>query len=116
MLPEELRTRRRLDMATRAPIDRERTCPLLLRTFMSAGKHRRQDEYAVRGKEPVDDEVQIHTWMDASLRELSDLIKARDAAAFHPSPRRDPPSMFGRRSVRRRVNARRSFRSQSSTR
>ena len=29
----------------------------------------------MRGKEPVEDEVQIYTWMDATLRELSDLIK-----------------------------------------
>ena len=41
----------------------------------------RQDAYAVRGKEPVEDEVQIYTWMDATLRELSDLIKEASPAA-----------------------------------
>ena len=85
-------------------VDRERTCPLLLRTFLNKGGHRRsvcmrtlsssrhigasplsvtvrQEDYAVRGKEPVDDEVQVYSWMDATLRELSDLIKEASPAA-----------------------------------
>ena len=41
----------------------------------------RQEDYAVRGKEPVDDEVQVYSWMDATLRELSDLIKEASPAA-----------------------------------
>ena len=35
----------------------------------------------MKGKEPVDDEVQVYTWMDATLRELSDLIKEASPAA-----------------------------------
>ena len=61
-------------MATRG-VDRERTTPLLVRTFLKKAGHRRQEDYAVRGKEPVEDEVQLYTWMDATLRELSDLLK-----------------------------------------
>ncbi|KAL6128832.1 hypothetical protein ACLB2K_072186 [Fragaria x ananassa] len=57
-----------------APVDRERTCPLLLRVFTKAGSHHVSDDFAVRGKEPKD-EVQIYTWKDASLRELTDLVK-----------------------------------------
>eukprot|EP00798_Chlamydomonas_sp_ICE-L_P021350 gene21350-28286_t len=55
-------------------IDRERTCPLLLRVFPKPGSHHRLEDFRVRGKEPAD-EIQIYTWMDATLRELSDLIK-----------------------------------------
>ncbi|KAH7577822.1 hypothetical protein JRO89_XS01G0304100 [Xanthoceras sorbifolium] len=38
------------------------------------GGHHSREEFAVRGKEPKD-EVQIYTWKDATLRELTDLIR-----------------------------------------
>ncbi|CAN6247401.1 unnamed protein product [Urochloa humidicola] len=56
------------------PIDREKTCPLLLRVFTKVAAHHQNEEFAVRGKEPKD-EVQIYTWKDATLRELTDLVK-----------------------------------------
>uniref|UniRef100_A0A6N2JXR9 Histone deacetylase complex subunit SAP18 n=1 Tax=Salix viminalis TaxID=40686 RepID=A0A6N2JXR9_SALVM len=56
------------------PIDREKTCPLLLRVFTKIGSHHKPEDFAVRGKEPKD-EVQIYTWKDATLRELTDLVK-----------------------------------------
>ncbi|KAL7203455.1 hypothetical protein ACSBR2_016689 [Camellia fascicularis] len=56
------------------PVDREKTCPLLLRVFTKIGGHHTDSDFAVRGKEPKD-EVQIYTWKDASLRELTDLVK-----------------------------------------
>ncbi|XP_065864806.1 histone deacetylase complex subunit SAP18 isoform X4 [Euphorbia lathyris] len=56
------------------PVDREKTCPLLLRVFTKIGSHHSKDDFAVRGKEPKD-EVQIYTWKDATLRELTDLVK-----------------------------------------
>ncbi|KAL0325768.1 UNVERIFIED_CONTAM: Polygalacturonate 4-alpha-galacturonosyltransferase [Sesamum radiatum] len=56
------------------PVDREKTCPLLLRVFTKVGSHHSDEDFAVRGKEPKD-EVQIYTWMDATLRELTDLVK-----------------------------------------
>ncbi|XWS38443.1 hypothetical protein CRYUN_Cryun19dG0132100 [Craigia yunnanensis] len=56
------------------PIDREKTCPLLLRVFTKIGSHHSEEDFAVRGKEPKD-EVQIYTWKDANLRELTDLVK-----------------------------------------
>ncbi|PON37385.1 Sin3 associated polypeptide p [Parasponia andersonii] len=86
------------------PIDREKTCPLLLRVFtkvfelihssvnqfilavidmeMAAaiGAHHSNDDFAVRGKEPKD-EVQIYTWKDATLREITDLVKEVAPAA-----------------------------------
>ncbi|KAJ8632692.1 hypothetical protein MRB53_026028 [Persea americana] len=56
------------------PVDREKTCPLLLRVFTKIGSHHTKEDFAVRGKEPKD-EVQIYTWKDATLRELTDLVK-----------------------------------------
>ncbi|KAK9273763.1 hypothetical protein L1049_018573 [Liquidambar formosana] len=57
-----------------APVDREKTCPLLLRVFTKSGGHHDKEEFQVRGKAPKD-EVQIYTWKDATLRELTDLVK-----------------------------------------
>ncbi|KAK9277070.1 hypothetical protein L1049_006609 [Liquidambar formosana] len=62
------------------PVDREKTCPLLLRVFTKIGGHHNMDDFAVRGKEPKD-EVQIYTWKDATLRELTDLVKEVSQAA-----------------------------------
>ena len=62
-------------------VDRERTCPLLVRCFLREGGHHKQEDYAVRGQEPVDAEVHVHTWMNATLRELSDLIKEVNSSA-----------------------------------
>jgi len=55
-------------------IDREKTCPLLLRVFCStAGRHHSMSEYS-QGNTPAN-ELQIYTWMDASLKELTSLIR-----------------------------------------
>ncbi|XP_038993196.1 histone deacetylase complex subunit SAP18-like [Hibiscus syriacus] len=61
------------------PVDREKTCPLLLRVFTKVGGHHSKEDFAVRGKEPKD-EVQIYTWKDATLRELTDLAEVAPAA------------------------------------
>ncbi|KAK9198547.1 hypothetical protein WN944_013732 [Citrus x changshan-huyou] len=71
------------------PVDREKTCPLLLRVSLSlcfsklsmaaasasllCDRMKPGEDFAVRGKEPKD-EVQIYTWKDATLRELTDLV------------------------------------------
>ncbi|KAL8159291.1 hypothetical protein V2J09_000828 [Rumex salicifolius] len=62
------------------PVDREKTCPLLLRVFTKIGGLHDKEEFSVRGKEPKD-EVQIYTWKDATLRELADLVKEVSPAA-----------------------------------
>ncbi|KAK4832023.1 hypothetical protein QYF61_020538 [Mycteria americana] len=52
----------------------ERTCPLLLRVFTTNnGRHHRMDEFS-RGNVPSS-ELQIYTWMDATLKELTSLVK-----------------------------------------
>lgn len=53
---------------------------MLIRAFVKMGAHHRAEEFEV-GKEPVDDELHIHTWMNASLREISDLLKETHPAA-----------------------------------
>ncbi|XP_046397988.1 histone deacetylase complex subunit SAP18 [Ischnura elegans] len=55
------------------PVDREKTCPLLLRVFCSNGRHHNTMEYS-RGNVPAN-ELQIYTWMDATLREITSLVK-----------------------------------------
>ncbi|KAE8743145.1 hypothetical protein FOCC_FOCC011239 [Frankliniella occidentalis] len=55
------------------PVDREKTCPLLLRVFCRTGRHNSPEDY-VRGNVPAN-ESQIYTWMDATLREITSLMK-----------------------------------------
>jgi len=55
--------------------DRSRTCPFLLRVFHKVGSHHELEDFAQRGSEPVDDELQVYTWPDVTLRELADLVK-----------------------------------------
>lgn len=64
------------------PVDRQTKCPLLLRTFVKLGAHHSPSEYK-RGATPSDCEVALHTWLDAPLRELTELLKD-----LHP-PARD---------------------------
>ncbi len=41
-------------------IDREKTCPLLIRVFCKPGMHHKLEEFAIRGKEPGSDaEIQV---------------------------------------------------------
>lgn len=47
--------------------------PLIDYVLVQIGGHHSKEEFAVRGKEPKD-EVQIYTWKDATLRELTDLV------------------------------------------
>jgi len=55
-------------------VDREKTCPLLLRVFCSnGGRHHSMNEYS-HGSTPKN-ELQIYTWMDASLKEITSLIR-----------------------------------------
>ena len=52
------------------------------------GGHHRLEDYARRGAEPKD-EVQVYTWPDASLRELTDLVKEVQPAARRSTARLD---------------------------
>ncbi|EDO43580.1 predicted protein [Nematostella vectensis] len=54
-------------------LNRQRTCPLLLRVFCNQGRHHRVDEYS-RNSLPTN-ELQVYTWKDATLKELMSLVK-----------------------------------------
>lgn len=54
-------------------VDREKTCPLLLRVFCNTGRHHSLQEYS-HGEVPSN-ELQIYTWQDATLRELTALVR-----------------------------------------
>ncbi|XP_050303409.1 histone deacetylase complex subunit SAP18 [Anthonomus grandis grandis] len=55
-------------------VDRQKICPFLLRVFVSStGQHHKQTEYH-RGNTP-NNELQIYTWKDATLHELTQLVK-----------------------------------------
>ncbi|KAG8200537.1 hypothetical protein JTE90_000610 [Oedothorax gibbosus] len=54
-------------------IDREKTCPLLLRVFLNNNRHHSTSEF-FKGNVPPN-ELQIYTWMDATLKELTTLVK-----------------------------------------
>ncbi|XP_025318519.1 histone deacetylase complex subunit SAP18 isoform X1 [Canis lupus baileyi] len=69
------RSRRNRSIGRKYGIRREvETCPLLLRVFTTNnGRHHRMDEFS-RGNVPSS-ELQIYTWMDATLKELTSLVK-----------------------------------------
>lgn len=63
-------------------VDRTKTCPFLLRIFVKVNGYHRTEEYNPRERVPSADETQIHTWKDATLREITTLIKE-----VHPEAR-----------------------------
>ena len=56
-------------------------CPLLLRMFPRNGGHNRIAEFQGRTSPPG--ELSVHTWMDADLRELAELVKQTNSTARH---------------------------------
>jgi len=60
-------------------VDREKVCPMLLRIFISEGRHNKTNDFSRGGfpqaREGKACELQIYTWMDCTLRELMGLIK-----------------------------------------
>jgi len=61
------------DKSEEKAVDREKTCPLLLRVFLSNGRHHSTNEY-LRANVPSN-ELQVYTWTDATLKELTALVK-----------------------------------------
>ena len=65
-------------LTVRASLQR---CPLLLRMFPRNGGHNRVTEFH-RGLTPAG-ELSVHTWMDADLRELAELVQQTQPTARH---------------------------------
>jgi len=72
--------------AREVQIDREKVCPLLLRCFISREGHHTQEDFKDNNDLPSD-EIKIYTWKNATLRELTDLVKASKSAARAPRAR-----------------------------
>jgi histone deacetylase complex subunit SAP18 len=62
---------------TKSTVDREKVCPFLLRVFCKRGSHHRIEDFTIN-HQPVEDEIQIYTWKDASLREIASLLAEID--------------------------------------
>jgi len=57
-------------------INRERTCPMLIRVFYSdKGRNNRAEDYTVDMVKHDLNEVDIYTWQNATLGEIRDLLK-----------------------------------------
>lgn len=61
-------------------------CPLLLRIFPRKGSQHRLEVFSNRDRLP-EQEIQVHTWQDASLREIADLIQDVNPDAKKPNAR-----------------------------
>ncbi|CAM9708752.1 unnamed protein product, partial [Ectocarpus sp. 12 AP-2014] len=62
-------------------VEREtQVCPLLLRCFWTQNRHRRGEDYSNVNSLPRD-ELQIYTWPDATVREITTLIQGVVPAA-----------------------------------
>ena len=55
-------------------VDREKTCPLMLRVFMKTGSHHALPDFThqATGAEGL---VTMYTWHDATLREITELLR-----------------------------------------
>ncbi|KAJ3102601.1 Histone deacetylase complex subunit sap18 [Phlyctochytrium planicorne] len=67
-------------------VDREKTCPFLVRIFCKTGSHHEVSDFGV-DKLPTADEIQIHTWKDATLRELASLLSQTQPSLLLPTAR-----------------------------
>eukprot|EP00611_Tribonema_gayanum_P027596 TRINITY_DN6867_c0_g1_i1.p2 TRINITY_DN6867_c0_g1~~TRINITY_DN6867_c0_g1_i1.p2 ORF type:complete len:124 (-),score=18.81 TRINITY_DN6867_c0_g1_i1:63-434(-) len=63
-------------------VDRTKACPFLLRCFLRPNSHNRPDSFQREESLPRD-ELQIYTWTDATLREVTSLVQG-----VHDLPRR----------------------------
>jgi histone deacetylase complex subunit SAP18 len=72
--PVERREHAPREHAPLVKVDREKTCPFLMRTFVKVGGQFRPEDFESPHKLP-EDELQIYTWHDATLREITDLVR-----------------------------------------
>ncbi|KAI8989882.1 Sin3 associated polypeptide p18-domain-containing protein [Trametes punicea] len=61
--------------AGRPIVDREKTAPFLIRTFIKIGTFHRLQQFE-DGPLPIADEQQIYTWKDATLREVLTTLRS----------------------------------------
>ncbi|RPD67450.1 hypothetical protein L226DRAFT_453648 [Lentinus tigrinus ALCF2SS1-7] len=76
-------------------VDREKTAPFLIRTFVKIGTYHRLNQFQ-DGPLPVADEQQIYTWRDATLREVLTTLRS---AASNSTEYRHPLARYSFRAV-----------------
>ena len=59
---------------TVATVDRKKTCPFMIKMYCRINGHHRLDEFSPP-RFPVEDEMIVYTWKDATLKELSSLVR-----------------------------------------
>jgi len=57
-----------------ARVDREKTCPFLVRVFYKQNSTHSLSQFDQTNLPPPTEEIQLFTWMDASLREMAEHI------------------------------------------
>ncbi|KYR02051.1 hypothetical protein DLAC_00849 [Tieghemostelium lacteum] len=62
-------------------INRDKTCPILLRVFLKEDNFHDIEEFKSRSELPVQDEIQIYVWRNSTLREITNLIKKENLKA-----------------------------------
>lgn len=55
-------------------VDRKKTCPFMVKMYCRINGHHRLDEFSPP-RFPVEDEMIVYTWRDATLKELSTLVR-----------------------------------------
>lgn len=55
-------------------IDRKKTCPFMVKMYCRINGHHRLEEFSPP-RFPVEDEMIVYTWRDATLKELSTLVR-----------------------------------------
>lgn len=60
--------------APKIGIDRKKTCPFMVKMYCRINGHHRLEDFAPP-RFPVEDEMIIYTWRDATLKELSTLVR-----------------------------------------
>ncbi|KZT06490.1 uncharacterized protein LAESUDRAFT_714233 [Laetiporus sulphureus 93-53] len=91
--------------AGRPIIDREKTAPFLVRTFIKIGSFHRLPQFE-EGTLPIADEQQIFTWKDATLREVLTTLRATAPALpeiRHPLARYSFRALYADSATRGRV-------------
>lgn len=57
-------------------VERARTCPMLIRTWVQVGRHFDSSDYSAERTPPEARSLPIYTWRDATLGELAEQIRA----------------------------------------
>ncbi|OCH94482.1 hypothetical protein OBBRIDRAFT_722567 [Obba rivulosa] len=91
--------------AGRPIVDREKTAPFLIRTFIKIGSFHRITQFE-DSPLPIADEQQIYTWKDATLREVLTTLRATAPATpeyRHPLARYSFRALYADSAARGRV-------------